>query len=135
MKQARQRYKKGSLREVSRANDKTAWEYRYINPATGMQDSMYLSTEEFPTRSAALARLDTFVLQLNSGHPLTSLGPKTFGELLNRFVTSERLLEIKKLRPGQTNMSKEDLSFTTVVSYLSLIKRIRERWEDTTIER
>ena len=135
MKQARQRYKKGSLREVSRANDKTAWEYRYINPATGMQDSMYLSTEEFPTRSAALARLDTFVLQLNSGHPLTSLGPKTFGELLNRFVTSERLLEIKKLRPGQTNMSKEDLSFTTVVSYLSLIKRIRERWEDTTIEK
>jgi len=31
-------------------------------------------------------------------------------------------------------MSKEDLSFTTVVSYLSLIKRIRERWGETTIE-
>ena len=30
-------------------------------------------------------------------------------------------------------MSKEDLSFTTVVSYLSLIKRIRERWGDTPI--
>ena len=106
MKRARQRYKKGSLREVPRANNKSAWEYRYTNPATGMQDSMYLSTEEFPTRSAALARLDSFVLQLNSGHPLSSLGPKTFGELLDRFVTSERLLEIKKLRPGQTNMSK-----------------------------
>jgi hypothetical protein len=79
MKKARQRHRKGSLREVPRANNKTAWEYRYINPATGMQDSMYLSTEEYPTRSAALARLDIFVRQLNSGHTLTSLGPKTFG--------------------------------------------------------
>jgi integrase len=98
-----------------------------------MQDSMYLSTEEFPTRSAALPRLDIFVRQLNSGQPLTSLGPKTFGELLDSFVSSEQLLEIKKLRPGQTNMSKEDLSFTTAASYLSLIKRIRERWGETPI--
>ncbi len=134
MKQARQRFQRGSLREVPRANNKSAWEYRYTNPATGMQDSMYLSTEEFPTRSAALARLDIFVRQLNSGHPLTSLGPKTLGELLDTFVSSERLLEIKKLRPGQINMSKEGLSFTTAGSYLSLIKRIRERWGETPIE-
>jgi hypothetical protein len=78
MTQARQRFRKGSLREVSRADNKTAWEYRYINPATGMQDSMYLRTEEFPTRSAALAHLERFVLQLNSGHPLSSLGPKFY---------------------------------------------------------
>ena len=100
MKKARQRFRKGSLREVPRANDKTVWEYRYINPATGMQDSMYLSTEEFPIRSAALAHLDTFVRQLNSGHPLASLGPKSFGVILDRYIATERLLEIKKLRPG-----------------------------------
>jgi integrase len=68
------------------------------------------------------------VRQLNSGHPLTSLGPKTFGDLLDLFIKSERLLEIKKLRPGQSNMSREDLSFTTAASYLSLIKHIRKRW-------
>lgn len=128
MKQARQRFQRGSLRQVPRANNKTAWEYRYTNPATGHKDSMYLSTEEFPTRSEALDRLDFFVRQLNSGHPLTALGPKTFGDLLDRFIKSERLLEIKKLRPGQSNMSREDLSFTTAGSYLSLIKHIRKRW-------
>lgn len=72
MTKARQRFRKGSLREVPRANNKTAWEYRYINPATGMQDSMCLSTEDYPTRSAALGCLDTFVRQPNSGHPLSS---------------------------------------------------------------
>jgi hypothetical protein len=96
MKQARQRFKKGSLREVPRANNKSAWEYRCTNPATGMQDSMYLSTEEFPTRSAALARLDTFVLQLNSGHPLTSLGLKTFGDLLDSLSRASGCLKSKR---------------------------------------
>lgn len=129
MKQARQRFQKGSLRQVPRANNKTAWEYRYTNPATGHKDSMYLSTEEFPTRSEALDRLDFFVRQLNSGHPHTALGPKTFGDLLDRFIKSERLLEIKKLRPGESNMSREDLSFTTAGSYLSLIRHIRTRWD------
>ena len=133
MKQARQRFQKGSLRQVPRANNKTAWEYRYTNPATGHKDSMYLSTEEFPTRSEALDHLDSFVRQLNSGHPLTSLGPKTFGDLLDRFIESERLLEIKKLRPGESNMSREDLSFTTAGSYLSLIKHIRSKWGKTRI--
>jgi integrase len=134
MKQARQYFRKGSLREVPQANNKTAWEYRYINPATGTQDSMYLSTEEYPTRSAALACLDTFVHQLNSGHPLSSLGPKKFGEILNRYTASERLLEITQLRPGDINMSREDLSYTTALAYLSMLKRIRPRWGETTID-
>ena len=133
MKRARQRIQNGSLREVPRANNKTAWEFRFTNPTTGHKDSMYLSTEEYPTRSAALERLDFFVRQLNSDHPLTSLGPKTFGDLLDLFVKSERLLEIKKLRPGQSNMSGEDLSFTTAGSYLSLIKHIRKKWGKTKI--
>ena len=133
MKQARQRFQNGSLREVPRANNKTAWEFRFTNPTTGHKDSMYLSTEEYPTRSAALERLDFFVRQLNSGHPVTSLGPQTFGDLLDRFIKSERLHEIKKLRPGQSNMSKEDLSFTTAGSYLSLIKHIRKKWGKTKI--
>jgi integrase len=133
MKRARQRIQNGSLREVPRANNKTAWEFRFTNPTTGHKDSMYLSTEEYPTRSAALERLDFFVRQLNSGHPVTSLGPKTFGDLLDLFIKSERLLEIKKLRPGQSNMSKEDLSFTTAGSYLSLIKHIRKKWGKTKI--
>lgn len=63
MKQERQRFQNGSLREVPRANNKAAWEFRYANPTTGHKDSMYLSTGEFPTRSAALERLDFFVRQ------------------------------------------------------------------------
>ena len=123
MKRARQRIQNGSLREVPRANNKTAWEFRFTNPTTGHKDSMYLSTEEYPTRSAALERLDFFVRQLNSGHPVTSLGPKTFGDLLDLFIKSERLLEIKKLRPGQSNMSKEDLQ-PTVSSHCSILRRL-----------
>ncbi|MFZ0745833.1 MAG: tyrosine-type recombinase/integrase [Terracidiphilus sp.] len=133
MKQARQRFQRGSLRKVPRANRKSAWEYRYTNPATGNKDSMYLSTDEFPTRSAALTHLESFVLQLNSGHPISSLGPKKFGGILDRFIKNERLLIIKKLRPGQVNMNREDLSYTTALAYLSMIKRIRERWGETTI--
>lgn len=134
MKQARQRFQRGSLRRVPRTNNKSAWEYRYTNPTTGHKDSMYLSTDEFPTRSAALAHLEKFVLQLNSDHPLASLGSKKFGEILDKYVASERLLEIKKLRPGDVNMNKEDLSFTTAVAYLSILKTIRARWEDTPID-
>ena len=89
---------------------------------------MYLSTDEFPTRSAALTHLETFVLQLNSGHPLSSLGPKKFGRILDRYIKDQRLIQIKKLRSGQAKMRREDLSFTTALSYLSIIKSIRARW-------
>jgi integrase len=63
------------------------------------------------------------------------LGPKKFGRILDRYIKDQRLIQIKKLRPGQANMSREDLSFTTALSYLSIIKTIRTRWGETTIDR
>jgi integrase len=46
----------------------------------------------------------------------------------------ERLREITQLRPGEVNMSREDLSYTTALAYLSMLKRIRPRWGETTID-
>ena len=51
-----------------------------------------------------------------------------------RYIANERLLEIKKLRPGQVNMSREDLSYTTALAYLSMLKKIRARWGESIID-
>jgi len=46
----------------------------------------------------------------------------TFGAVVDRFIEEERLLEIKKHRPGE--LCDQGLSYATVVSYLSVLKHI-----------
>lgn len=69
MKKARRRFQKGSVRLVPRANDKTAWEYRYTNPTTGHKDSMYLSTEEYPTSYLREKKLQGHSGEIIEMHP------------------------------------------------------------------
>ncbi len=120
MKFTRQRFQRGSLRRVPRANNKTAWEYRYKDPTTGKEKSMYLSTEQFPTQVAVERHVEAFVLKLNSENPTLAVLEPTFSAVLDRFIDEERMLEIKKRRPGDRRMrtanSATQQSFLTSAS-------------------
>lgn len=135
MKFTRQRFQRGTLRKVARANNKWAWEYRYKDPATGKEKSMYLSAEKFPTQVAVERHLEAFVLKLNTDNPTLAIHEPTFNALLDRFIDDERLLEIKQQRPGDRSDVEDELSYSTVISYLSVIKQVRVQWGTTRITR
>ena len=133
MKCTRQRFQRGSLRKVARANNKWAWEYRYTDPTTGKDKSMYLSADKFPTEIAVSRHLEAFVLKLNTDNPTLALAEPTFNAILDRFVEEERLLEIKQRRVGEQCDGEGELSYSTVISYLSVIKQVRVKWGTTRI--
>jgi len=135
LKFTRERFQRGTLRKVARANNKWAWEYRYQDPTTGKRKSMFLSTEKFPTQVAVERHLEAFVLKLNAENPTLAILEPTFNAVLGRFIEEERLLEIKSVRPGETTDGVEELSYSTASGYLSNIKRIREKWGTTRISR
>jgi hypothetical protein len=85
-----------------------------------------LSNEQFPTQVAVERRLEALVFKLNSDNPVQAVHEPTFGALIDRFVEEERLEEIKKHRPGE--QCNHELSYGTMVSCLSVLKRVRARW-------
>jgi len=135
LKFTRQRFQRGTLRRVARANNQWAWEYRYQDPTTNTRKSMFLSIEKFPTQVAVERHLEAFVLKLNSENPTLAILEPTFAAILDRFIEEEKLLEIKQRRPGDRCESEGELSYSTVTSYLSVIKRVREKWGTTRITR
>jgi len=96
---------------------------------------MYLSAEKFPTEIAVTRHLESFVLKLNSENPTLAILEPTFNAVLDRFIEEERLLEIKQRRPGDRCDADGELSYSTVSSYLSVIKQVRVRWGTTHITR
>jgi integrase len=135
LKVTRQRFQRGSLRQVARANNKWAWEYRYTDPASGKDKSMYLSAEQFPTEIAVSRHLEAFVLKLNSENPTQAIHEPTFNAILERFIEEEKLLVIKQRRPGEPSSGEGELSYSTAVSYLSVIKQVRGKWGTTHVTR
>jgi len=135
LKFTRQRFQRGTLRKVARANNQWSWEYRYQDPTTNTRKSMFLSIERFPTQVAVERHLEAFVLKLNSENPTLAILEPTFAAILDRFIEEERLLEIKQRRPGDRCEGEGELSYSTVVSYLSVIKRVREKWGTIRITR
>ena len=135
MKFRRQRFQRGTLRKIARANKQWAWEYRYQDPTTGNRKSMFLSTEKFPTQVAVERHLEAFVLKLNSDNPCLAILEPTFNAILDRFTVEERLLEIKQQRPGDRSDVDGELSYSTASSYLSVIKQVRLKWGETRISR
>lgn len=128
MKFTRQRFQRGTLRKVAQANSQWAWEYHYQDPTTDTRKSMFLSIEKFPTQVAVERHLEAFMLKLNSENPTLAILEPTFATILDRFIEEEKLLEIKQRRPGDRCEGEGELSYSTVVSYLSVIKRVREKW-------
>jgi hypothetical protein len=135
LKFTRQRFQRGTLRKVARADKQWAWEYRYQDPTTNTRKSMFLSIEKFPTQVAVERHLEAFVLKLNSENPTLAILEPTFNAILDRFIEEERLLEIKQQRPGDRCDAEGSLSYSTAVSYLSVIKQVRVKWGTTHITR
>jgi integrase len=123
------------LRQVPRANGQWAWEWRYINPETGTLKSQYFSGAEFPERSAIEAHLKPFVERLNSTKTEKIIVDPTVGDLLDTFIAEEHLLEIRSRKAGEYATRKDELAYSTAISYLSLCKRIREKWGNTKLDR
>jgi len=126
---------KGTLRRVPRANGNWSWEWRYINPANGKQDSKYLRGDEFPSQAEVEEHLRPFIKRLNkaqSDHGV--LVDPTVSDLLDKFIEEESLLEIKKRKPGERAPDSDLLAFSTASSYLSLCNRIREKWGTTKLD-
>jgi len=134
LKFRRQRFQRGTLRKVARADNQWAWEYRYQDPITTTRKSLFLSVEKFPTQTAVERHLEAFVLKLNAENPTLAVMEPTFDAILDRFIEDERLLEIKQRRPGE-QVEDGELSYSTVSSYLSVIKRVRAKWGSSRISR
>lgn len=127
---------KGTLRRVPRAaGGRFAWEWRFVNPDTGNQDSKYLKDNEFPTQAKAEEHLKPFIERLNSAKDEPVIVDPTVGDLLDRYIKEENLLEIVKRKPGERAPRKDELAFSTATSYMSLCNRIREAWGKTKLDR
>jgi hypothetical protein len=135
MKQAPEEIQIGSLRKVPRAKGKWAWEWRYIDPATGAHQSKYFAGEEYPNLSDIEMHLKPFVSRLNSVNFDNVIIDPTVGDLLDRYIAEERLLKIKDRKPGERAERKDDLAYATASSYLSLCKRVREDWGTTKLDK
>jgi integrase len=135
MKQDEPKVQKGSLRRVPRANGRFAWEWRYVDPETGETESKYLAGEEYPTRSDAETHLKSFVERLNVPATESAIVDPTVGDVLDKFKQEENLVEIKNRRPGDRTARPEELAFSTASSYLSLCKRVQERWGTTKLDK
>jgi integrase len=128
MKQTVNKLEKGSLRQVPRANQKFAWEWRYVDPATGGYRSKTFSGNKFPEQADIEKHIKPFIARLNPGEIEDLIVDPTMDDLLNHFIAEEHLIEIKNRRPGERASRTDELSFSTAVSYLSLCNRIREEW-------
>jgi integrase len=135
MTQGEPKIQNGTLRRVPRAHGRWSWEWRYVNPATGEQDSKYLRGDEFPTQSDVEKHLKPFIKRLNkaqSDHGVV-VDP-TVGDLLDKFIADEKLLEIKKRKPGERAPDEDQLAYSTAISYLSLCNRTRQKWGETKLD-
>ena len=129
------------MRQVPRAKGKWAWEWRYIDPATGVQQSKYFSPLEFQNRLKIEAHLVPFIDRLNSAAIEKSeavekvIVDRKVGDLLDKFIEEEGLLEIKARKPGERAVRKDELAYSTACSYLSICKCIREKWGETKLDK
>ena len=130
----RKSFQRGSLRQVARAGKRWAWEFRFRDPASGKAKSLYLDMEGHKTRADARCYFETFVPALNSDRHTGRANPPRLGTLLDRYIREEQLMEIKDRRPGHRSENKEGMSYATAVSYLSVIRRIRDKWGDAPIK-
>lgn len=121
----------GSLRRHARADGKWSWEWRYVDPVTGLSKSKSFPGDEFPTEAAIEEHLKPFRLRLNSGHSESAIVDPTVSDLLDRYIAEENLIGIKRRQPGDRAARSEELSYATASSYLSLCNTIRARWGST----
>ncbi len=60
-----------------------------------------LSTVQYPTKAKALAALAPLLLKINGHESYAEQQKPTFGLVIDRFIETERLREIKAQPPGE----------------------------------
>jgi integrase len=130
MKFTRRKYQNGSLRRVPRKTGVDVWEYRFRNhaePGSPLRQ-MTLSTLEYPTETQARIGLQSQVLQMNGPASYKKQHKPTFGLVIDRFIESERLVEIVAQPPGEITIT-DGVAYSTASGYLSYLrKHIRPKW-------
>jgi integrase len=92
-----------------------------------------LSTVQYPTKAKALAALAPLLLKINGHEGYAEQQKPTFGLVIDRFIETERLHEIKAQSPGEAQ--GDGLRYSTALSYLSVIqKHIRPAWGEVLVE-
>lgn len=88
---------------------------------------------QYPTKAKALAALAPLLLKINGHESYAEQQKPTFGLVIDRFIETERLREIKAQPPGEAQ--GEGLRYTTALSYLSVIQtHIRPAWGEMLLE-
>lgn len=131
MKESKEKLQRGSLRPLPLANGLWSWEWRYIDPATGAPRSKSFSGSLYPSQSDIEKHLEPFIERLNSARQTPTrkvIVDPTFGDLLDRFIADEKLIEIKERRVEERAPVGDLLAWSTASSYLSRCNLLRERW-------
>lgn len=79
--------------------------------------------------------LKPFIDRLNSGADDLVIIDPAVGDLLDRYIEDENLIEIVKRKPGERAPRKDELAFSTATSYMSLCNTIRAAWGTTKLDR
>jgi integrase len=89
---------------------------------------MTLSTLEFPTETQVLIALQSKLLTLNGPASYRKENKPTLGLVIERFIESERLVEIVGQPPGDITIT-DGVAYSTASGYLSYLrKHIRPKW-------
>lgn len=134
LKRTRERFQSGSLRKADRRVG-WVWEYRYRDHSQpgSPQRQITLQPALYPTETKAIAAVQALVLKLNGSETYTQKKQATMATLVDRYIESERLIEVKALRPGDDPIEGA-VQFSTACSYLTTLNRyIKPRWGDIAI--
>jgi hypothetical protein len=94
---------------------------------------MTLSTLEYPTETKVRIALQSKLLELNGPASYRKENKPTFGLVMDRFIESERLIEILAQPPGQVTIT-DGVAYSTASGYVSYLrKHIRPRWGSTLV--
>lgn len=120
---------------MKRRRGPSVWTFRYRDNsvANSPMKQVTLSTVQYPTKAKALAALAPLLLKINGHEGYAEQQKPTFGLVIDRFIETERLREIKAQPPGEAQ--GDGLRYATALSYLSVIqKHIRPAWGEVFVE-
>lgn len=130
----RARYQYGTVELSPRSAGPAVWVYRWRERSPqgkSVRKSAVLgTTEKYPTKAQALKAAEGNRLEANCESAATR--EVTFGALIDRYISEERLKQVKE-RPRTAGIPEdfdtESLDYSTASSYLSMLKvHIRPRW-------
>ncbi len=136
MQLTRQTYQHGSLRKAERKGGSFAWEYRYRDTSDPKRPirQITLSASECPTEASAWKAVEGLRMKLNSENPKKALADPSFGGLVDRFITDERLVFLSKQKKGQAD--GDGLQYATACAYLSILNlHIKPKWGTTPLSK